>query len=240
MQLRRISSSLTTTDGTHTRPRNVSTDQYGFVCAAYTPDGESTGLVYEMAMTAKVSPPVINRHILTEILMFQLRDIIKEIAAPVSANAEVFFVFDSNSVPICKTSNKDEFIERFRKLRRTLTISPYSFVCFQQNVIVVQSDEGFLCRPLLIISEISRLRPRTLSTMLLHKALSSTSVSSSRRHSVRSLRAVRRYVRCLHTWKSHRHLFSVSCAEVRLLLLRCRAQDYHTSETKENRPSRRA
>ena len=159
MQLRRISSSLTTTDGTHTRPRNVSTDQYGFVCAAYTPDGESTGLVYEMAMTAKVSPPVINRHILTEILMFQLRDIIKEIAAPVSANAEVFFVFDSNSVPICKTSNKDEFIERFRKLRRTLTISPYSFVCFQQNVIVVQSDEGFLCRPLLIISEISRLTP---------------------------------------------------------------------------------
>lgn len=36
LQVRRISSSLQTTDGTHTSPRNVQADQYGYVCAAFT------------------------------------------------------------------------------------------------------------------------------------------------------------------------------------------------------------
>jgi DNA-directed RNA polymerase beta subunit len=56
-QLRRISSSLVSTDGAHANQRNIQADQYGFICAASTPDGETTGLVYEMALTASVSPP---------------------------------------------------------------------------------------------------------------------------------------------------------------------------------------
>lgn len=57
-QLRRISSSLCTTDGTHTTARSVTPEQYGFICAASTPDGEGTGLIYELALTASVTPPV--------------------------------------------------------------------------------------------------------------------------------------------------------------------------------------
>jgi DNA-directed RNA polymerase beta subunit len=56
-QLRRISSSLVTTDGAHASQRNIQADQYGFICAASTPDGETTGLVYEMAVTCSISPP---------------------------------------------------------------------------------------------------------------------------------------------------------------------------------------
>ena len=54
-QMRRVSSSLTTTDGLHMASRSVSPDQYGYLCAANSPDGSSIGLVSELAILASVT-----------------------------------------------------------------------------------------------------------------------------------------------------------------------------------------
>jgi DNA-directed RNA polymerase subunit B len=162
MQLRRISSSLTTTDGTHTIPRNVQTDQFGFICASYTPDGEPVGLVNEMAKTATVSPPTKDRPVLNQLLLIEMADIILSTVEFTNAlgSSSSSGETPTNHVLYLDCTNMfagvivdlDEFIRRFRVLRRTLAISPYSFINYNKsfNTLQVQFDGGFLCRPLIV------------------------------------------------------------------------------------------
>ena len=169
MQLRRVSSSLTTTDGTHTRPRNVMRDQYGFICASYTPDGEMTGLVYELACTATSTPPVPDRSIV-------LRVILEECADVFVPSEEAFYGAESGSRPAAPGSallmgpsgciegvvtDKDEFLRRFYGLRRTLAISPFTFINYQNAtaLLQIQQDEGFLCRPLVVADRLGDITP---------------------------------------------------------------------------------
>lgn len=71
LQQRRLSSSLATTDGSHTKPRAVPIDSWGFICSAYTPDGDSTGLIYELALTATTTPEpnLVSRRFLVPLLV---------------------------------------------------------------------------------------------------------------------------------------------------------------------------
>lgn len=74
-QLNRISSSLSSTDGVHTGPRALQPTQFGYTCAASTPDGESVGLVYEMARGATLSPDICQPH--------QMEQLVARILVPI-------------------------------------------------------------------------------------------------------------------------------------------------------------
>lgn len=54
-QLLRITSSINTTDSTHTEPRKVQHDSYGYSGAASTPDDKHVGLVNTLACTATIT-----------------------------------------------------------------------------------------------------------------------------------------------------------------------------------------
>ncbi len=55
-QLLRISSSLSTTDSTHTDARHVQFDGFRYVCPSKSPDGELVGLVTALAQFATITP----------------------------------------------------------------------------------------------------------------------------------------------------------------------------------------
>jgi len=73
-RLMRISSSLKTTDSTHTDPRKVQPDSYGYICAASTPDGEKVGLDSELACTATITVDMQDAKSLCELVEYLLRD----------------------------------------------------------------------------------------------------------------------------------------------------------------------
>ncbi len=157
-QLRRISSSLTMTSGHHTVPRNVSGDQYGFICAASTPDGESTGLVYELAITASVSPPGDDKSILNMVLQESLAPYMTTVAEWLQQEDEekthaCYFLIDTTGTWINCVPDSSVFVRQFRGLRRSGAISPFAFIDIEHEtrVITITCQEGILCRPLIIL-----------------------------------------------------------------------------------------
>ena len=160
-QLRRISSSLATTNGNHTAPRNVVNDQYGFVCAASSPDGETTGLIYELAVTATLSPPVNDVVVFNLVLARLLAPWIVPVEAwaqaqltappPLLQTAPTLYINASGDWVGCIT-DPHKFVAHFRALRRTGQISPFAFLEHHRDFarIQVTYQEGIVCRPLLV------------------------------------------------------------------------------------------
>ena len=174
-QLRRISSSLATTNGNHTGPRSVMNDQYGFVCAASSPDGDATGLIYELGLTATVSPPVNDvpsLNLLLSLLLSQwivprpssgspsgppsgplLTPSSGPPSGPLLTPWTALYIDASGSWAGCLT-DAVAFVAAFRVLRRTGRISPFVFIEHHLDFprVQVTYQEGILCRPLLVCS----------------------------------------------------------------------------------------
>jgi DNA-directed RNA polymerase beta subunit len=170
-QLRRVSSSLVTTDGSHTVPRNVTNDQYGFICAASTPDGESTGLIYELGLTATLSPPIWHPEYIEEILDAACSSLIKTPGQ--TGGAQTFAVIYPTGRWGCSTTQPENFIARVLHLRRTGSLSSFVFLSIDhaRRTIHIRAEEGIVCRPLLICDALHKykgiLPGTTLSRLLI-------------------------------------------------------------------------
>ena len=162
-QLRRISSSLAMTSGNHTLPRNVMTDQYGFVCAASSPDGDGTGLIYEMALTATLSPPVTQVPTFSLILYKLLAQWILPVETWIvgTGPGEVHFYVDATGRWAGCLPDADAFVEAFRTFRRQGDISPFAFIERHDDsrLVRITYQQGILCRPLVVADRLSRYRP---------------------------------------------------------------------------------
>jgi len=170
-QLRRISSSLATTSGNHVLPRNVMSDQYGFVCAASSPDGEATGLIYELGVTATISPPVNDVGGFHRTIQLWMSHLFQPIAEWIESTPSLpsYLYVDASGVWAGCTTSPNEFIEAFWRLRRTGTISPFAFIekCESTRTIQITYQEGILCRPLLLCGQEHRITgAETLDRML--------------------------------------------------------------------------
>lgn len=158
-QLRRISSTLATTNGNHSLPRNIALDQYGFVCAASSPDGDATGLIYEIALTAHISPYVEHPEYMEDILHMYLSDLFVSIDDWVLRHYDyddrLFIYIDSLGRWLYCIADSEQFITRFRSLRRNGVISPYTFISRNDDTrtIRITLQEGILCRPLIIYNK---------------------------------------------------------------------------------------
>ena len=162
-QLRRVSSSLVTTSGNHTAPRNVAPDQYGFICAASTPDGETTGLIYELAITASISPPVAEVASLNLLLRSRLARHLQAVDAWLLSPraADMYQYLDASGGWSGCTDDPTALVDGILRLRRRGGISPYVFV--ERNdaarTIRVTHESGVLYRPLLIRGRQQDIRP---------------------------------------------------------------------------------
>ncbi len=159
--MRRVSSPLSSTDGSHLLPRSVFMDQWGFVCAAYSPDGETTGLVSELAVTAVVAPPVRPRD---QALFSDL--VARELAGAglLEPPGEFFrrpgdlvgarcLLFDALGHFRGVVADRQAAVATVRALRRAGACSRFAGVAFDPvlNSLALLLHGGMLVRPLVVV-----------------------------------------------------------------------------------------
>lgn len=141
-------------------PRNVMSDQYGFVCAAASPDGDATGLIYELGLTATISPPVNDVDTFNLVVDLLLGDLMSTTSEWLSTGTSGMYVYvDASGVWKGCTSDPDGFIRRFLDMRRSGQLSPFSFIERRDDMpmIRITYQEGILCRPLMIVGQEERI-----------------------------------------------------------------------------------
>lgn len=121
--------------GKNTEPRQIHGTQYGFICPAETPEGESCGLVKHMASTAILSTPVDPEVVLKHLT-------IKPGDMSFMVNGEYYGRVD-----------QQDLVERVRAMRRS-GIIPFDVTIFfdrQYKEVHLKTCGGRYVRPLLLI-----------------------------------------------------------------------------------------
>lgn len=155
--LRRINSPVGK-DGKVTLPRQLHGSHAYRICPCETPEGQSCGLVKNMALTCIIS-------------MYSPSSIIREIVQQlntVSVNESVNFshtkILINGNWCYC-TDNPTTFITELKMFRKNLDISPHVGICFDvnKNEIRIHTDAGRCLRPLVIVENgESKLTPDVL------------------------------------------------------------------------------
>jgi DNA-directed RNA polymerase subunit B len=169
-QLRRVSSTLASTDGTHTGPRNIQQDQYGFICAASTPDGESTGLVYEIAITCSITPPVSiedihNISIVIDTLFLHETSIYKTTQwfkmTQQQDNSSIptiqwYQFIGPNHIPTYMVADVQRCVDVLLQARRSGILPRHAFISVQHDrrIIRLEYSGGQMYRPLIIVKSL--------------------------------------------------------------------------------------
>ena len=144
---RRVSSSIQTTSGAHTEPRERQLDSFGFVCAAYTTDGETTGLISVLTEFATTVPPMHPKHLesLDLYLVSQLSQWLKpchciepDLVSLVNVSGKVSYRI--------KRSDVNVIVQLVRNLRRTCCISPYVSIFLTETALCITLRAGQFTR----------------------------------------------------------------------------------------------
>lgn len=134
-------------------PRALQPSQFGMLCPSDTPEGEACGLVKNLALMT---------HITTDDEQDPVRNLIFILGAHdiAAANGRDLFVQGAyiifiNGTPVALTQSPKEFLNRFRSLRRAGRISEFIniFINHHHSAVYIATDEGRICRPLIIIEK---------------------------------------------------------------------------------------
>eukprot|EP00755_Sulcionema_specki_P022799 Sspe_Gene.77373::Locus_48340_Transcript_1_1_Confidence_1.000_Length_3591::g.77373::m.77373/K03021/RPC2, POLR3B; DNA-directed RNA polymerase III subunit RPC2 len=132
-------------------PRSLQPSQWGMLCPADTPEGEKCGLVKNISLMCMVTNTVNESPIADICLDLGVEDIEMVSGDEVRRNYTVFI--NGHLLGIHRYPNL--FIRQYRELRRRGRIN--TFASIQMNVtlkcITISSDEGRVCRPLIIVDE---------------------------------------------------------------------------------------
>ncbi|QIX02291.1 hypothetical protein AMS68_007808 [Peltaster fructicola] len=147
-------------------PRALQPSQFGMLCTSDTPEGEACGLVKNLALMT---------HITTQDDEEPIRNTIFSLGAESVTDAsgqEIYedgaYVVFLNGTPVALTRAPKEFLLSFRKFRRLGRISEFVSVHINHhhNGVHVATDEGRVCRPLIIVEKAkSRLTSRFLESL---------------------------------------------------------------------------
>ena len=136
-----------------TGPRALQPSQFGMLCPSDTPEGESCGLVKNLALMT---------HITTDDEVAPVRKLVFVLGAQdvhtingkdmYAKGAHLILI---NGTPAALTAECRKFIKNFRRLRRTGRVSGFVSVSLNghQNAVNIATDEGRICRPLIIVEK---------------------------------------------------------------------------------------
>eukprot|EP00834_Sanchytrium_tribonematis_P006673 NODE_514_length_6598_cov_0.571011.p1 type:complete len:871 gc:universal NODE_514_length_6598_cov_0.571011:3251-5863(+) len=132
-------------------PRALQPSQIGVFCPADTPEGESCGLVKNLALLTHVTNDLDPENIRTLTFSLGLEDV--NTISGESIYAENTWMVFLNGVILGITKFPELFLSRFRKIRRQRRISEFVSINKQEKhkSIQISSDGGRVCRPLLIV-----------------------------------------------------------------------------------------
>ena len=134
-------------------PRSLQPSQWGMVCPSDTPEGESCGLVKNLALMSHVTTDQPELPIKYLAMNLGIEDI--SLLSGEEIHSKDAYIVYLNGSPIGLSKNPNKFCASFRKLRRKGII--HEFVNIMKNhlqqSISIASDSGRLTRPLLLLDK---------------------------------------------------------------------------------------
>jgi DNA-directed RNA polymerase III subunit RPC2 len=132
-------------------PRALQPSQWGMLCPSDTPEGESCGLVKNLALMT---------HVTTDSDEGPLRKLAKalgceplEFLAGEELHEKDCALVLLNGSILGSVSQPLQFADKFRKLRRSGRVSEFVSVHVTKGFVHIASDGGRVCRPLIIVDE---------------------------------------------------------------------------------------
>ncbi|ETW48342.1 hypothetical protein PFMALIP_03610 [Plasmodium falciparum MaliPS096_E11] len=148
-------------------PRALQPSQWGVLCPCDTPEGESCGLVKNLALMTHVTNDNENNENLIEILYTLGVEDSDSLTGEEIYKEGVFFVI-LNGILLGVHKRPQKFMQRIRYLRRYGKIGQFVSIYdnFLHNAIYISTDGGRLCRPLIIIENgKSKLLPQHIKAL---------------------------------------------------------------------------
>uniref|UniRef100_A0A914LMU4 DNA-directed RNA polymerase subunit beta n=3 Tax=Meloidogyne incognita group TaxID=654580 RepID=A0A914LMU4_MELIC len=137
-------------EGKLAKPRQLHNTQWGMVCPAETPEGQAVGLVKNLALMAYISVGSMPEPILEFLEEWSMENL--EEVSPLSIADSTKIFVNGSWVGIHR--NPDQLMATLLKLRRQMDIivSEVSMVRdIRDREIRINTDQGRICRPLLIV-----------------------------------------------------------------------------------------
>ncbi|KAH8593293.1 DNA-directed rna polymerase-like protein III subunit [Bisporella sp. PMI_857] len=147
-------------------PRALQPSQFGMLCPSDTPEGEACGLVKNLALMTHITTDDDEEPIRQHVFFLGAEDITK------CSGKEIYedgaYIIFLNGTPLALSRRPKSFLNAFRGLRRTGRISAFVsiYINHHTNAVHVATDEGRICRPLIIVTkEKSKVTKRYLEAL---------------------------------------------------------------------------
>ena len=147
-------------------PRALQASQFGMICPADTPEGEACGLIKNLALMTHITINDDEAPIRKLVYILGARNI--EMVNGHDMYAKEAYIICINGTPIGLTSTATTFVHNFRRLRRTGRVPHFVSISTNThtNTIHIATDEGRICRPLIIVEKArSRVTARSLQRL---------------------------------------------------------------------------
>ncbi|TBU10981.1 subunit beta of DNA-directed RNA polymerase [Hamiltosporidium tvaerminnensis] len=132
-------------------PRSLHTSYWGYLCPSDTPEGESCGLVKNLALLAEITTDSPYEDVLKLLFTLGMEDI--NILVPKLFYMKNTYLVFLNGMVVGVIQSPDSFIQTFKKIRRKGGVN--GFVSIYKNepqkTVNISTDNGRICRPLLIV-----------------------------------------------------------------------------------------
>ncbi|EEQ34008.1 DNA-directed RNA polymerase III complex subunit Rpc2 [Microsporum canis] len=147
-------------------PRALQPSQFGMLCTSDTPEGEACGLVKNLALMTHITTNDEEEPVQKLVFTLGAEDI-QTVGGRECFGQGAYIVF-MNGSPIALTRRPKYFLNAFRRLRRMGRISEFVsvFINHNQKSVHVSTDDGRICRPLIIVEKKrSKVTARHLSAL---------------------------------------------------------------------------
>ncbi len=133
-------------------PRALQPSQWGVICPSDTPEGESCGLVKNLALLTHVTSDEDASHLAELCRTLGVVDV--NIISGLQIHSPKNFVVILNGRILGVHGEPDKFVANLRGLRRRGVLGRYAsvFVNRMKRVVMIACDGGRVCRPLIIVS----------------------------------------------------------------------------------------
>ena len=135
----------------NTDPRRLHNTQWGIICPAETPEGQSIGVVKNLSLGANVTLPQSS---------FPVRSILQELEIRMLSDVSPNEIYNSSKILVNGDwigihPNPELVVSELKKARRSGKINVFTSICWNviDNQINVFTDGGRLCRPLFIVED---------------------------------------------------------------------------------------
>ena len=132
-------------------PRALQPSSFGMLCPADTPEGESCGLVKNLALLTHITTEDEEGPVQQLVFMLGAEDIVTVGGSQLYRNGSYIILI--NGTPIAVTRHPRKFLIAFRRLRRSGRVSEFVsiFINHHHSAVYIATDEGRICRPLIVV-----------------------------------------------------------------------------------------